>query len=74
MSQQEHREKVRACRPAPAQPRGTMEGGGANDDTKEASRGSEGCFVSDQRRGTCQLGCGTVTLLKKGEEESREEH
>ena len=37
-------------------------------------KGSEGCFVSDQRRGTCQLGCGTVTLLKKGEEESSEEH
>ena len=48
MSQQEHREKVRACRPAPAQPRGTMEGGGANDDTKEA-RGVL-CRISGEER------------------------
>ena len=47
MSQQEHREKVRACRPAPAQPRGTMEGG-ANDDTKEA-RGVL-CRISGEER------------------------
>ena len=36
-------------------------------DTK-AGGGREGCFVLDQRRGTCQLGTGTLTFLKKGGE------
>ena len=50
--------------------------GGANDGTtrhkgrgRESGARTEGCFVLDQRRGTCQLGTGTGTFLKKGGEE-----
>ena len=48
MSQQEHREKVRACRPAPTHVGDAMEGGGANDGTKEA-RGVL-CRISGEER------------------------
>ena len=48
MSQQEHREKVHVALLPPTQPRGTMEGGGANDDTKEA-RGVS-CRISGEER------------------------
>ena len=37
--------------------------------TEQRDTKAEGCFVLDQRRGTCQLGTGTLTFLKKGEEE-----